>query len=150
MLENLIILLVMSFLVGSSAYSISYVVVQESGPFSVFDRLRWVLLPKGGKPVILSDIKPHGQYDLDLRVISVTQERDLLANWEMAWANDLWYVKTIKGTLHGILTCMYCFGVWSTLIISLIPLFMGYVGFADTFFVWFTGYFFVTLFIARI
>ncbi len=115
---NILFNLVFSIAVGGLAtYGISTMIAIESGPFSIFDRMRESLLPDCDE-----DITPEPEPLPFGTVGAVTAELDLDT---VELQEPPIFERTLRGTLHGILDCAICFGLWFSIFAATLPPIMG-------------------------
>lgn len=120
--------------IGLATYGISTIATQEPGPFAVFDRIREALLSECGKvdghlmprPTETLDVKPSTP-----RPIPIMLPSD---------SSPSVFERTLRGTLHGIMDCAICMGLWLSFPLALLALIMGLMAWQQFPLVWLSAY----------
>lgn len=132
--NRLLSYLLSSLLAGLATFALAETVTEESGPFHIFDRLRYWLIPEALRPitldVIYDDIDPSNENDVsvyEIAIIDLEKEFDFV---ETLLAVDEVFNNSLRGTIFNILTCKFCFGVWAAHFIKplLFLVFFGFTG----------------------
>ena len=113
---------------GFATYGISTIVTQEPGPFAIFDRFRESFLPtydeeQESEPTPQT-ARPESIHPTLLGIVP----------------NENIFERTFKGTLHGVMDCAICLGLWLSFPLMLLPLAMGLITWQSFPLAWLAAY----------
>lgn len=110
-----------ALIVALFSFGLGVLIVRETGPFRLIERIKFALLPKYGRP---EEMAPEWQKNEGLAfheyLIEIEKHKASVDLWVNTWTKDVRYQRSFKGTVYGILTCERCFGLYADIIATIL------------------------------